>query len=327
MSITKGVFLSFVGLFLAVCLGFVVVYLILNATLLNQSSAREWVDKGARYDTINKTEVAPRILGAIESQAPGQKLIDQPMIERALEAAVPAEFYKELSDTIVAANYKWLQSGSPEVTFSVPLKAKIDAFYAALLPQVQQKISELPKCNNYGADESSVLAADCLPVFTTAEEATAAIKARIQSGLPYSETFTQDQLDIRLDQAPATRNLNSYVSYLWLANLIALPLIALFTIILLWSGRWFGTIVLGASGLMVGIVGFVLIGKIPTLFDQLNRSDSLLGAILNEAKTSVTSTATGLMVLLVVLGIILITLGLIWRHLQRRKHPSRIKLG
>jgi hypothetical protein len=179
------------------------------------------------YSTVAKDTLTQQ--AAASSALP----INDPVIQEALDKALPPQFLQTSSEQAIDGIYKWVKGETAKPEFSIDLGSVKTSFTDNIVTQVQQKLSALPPCAQYSAPPTSlqeVLDLTCLPRGITAETITDNVKREAaNSGLFAENTaITADTLKDPQGQ-PVTDSLAILpeLHRYYVISLYVLPLLAI----------------------------------------------------------------------------------------------------
>ncbi len=267
MKVWRGFTLVLWVSLLTLCLSVFLYNLAVQSTILNASTAKTQLAKSGFYTSIRDDVLAGRVMDAVNERFPGNKLIDKPFIQSILPSVFTKDELQRRIEPVIDTTYRWLDSKEPEVTFSVTIQDKKDAFYKALEPALQKKITALPECSDYAyPPEEAILNDLCRPDYVTASEATQAAMGSLRVGeSPLGSTLTQDSFTLGSNATQALGRIPTYLNFLWVLNLIAIA-VGLFAIImLLIARRLTGVIAIGCSLLLAGIAVWAISSAVTTV--------------------------------------------------------------
>lgn len=322
MKFLRGIALGFWIMLMTFCVSLVAAYYILSQTILNPAAAKSWLNDSGAYSSLAEL-VVPQV--ATPSEETVVRLVTPDMVQRAAKASIKPEAVKAKVEPIVDATYAWLDSKSPEVTFSISTTAETDAFLAALRSEVLAKIKSLPICEGY-VDTAVLETATCLPGYVTAEEATDAVMQRLGEQETVRAKALTPEVFSRQNKPNFASNLPDIISLFWVAQLIAIPVFILIALWLLAKRRGGGLVAIASSlltpGLTLVILAFVLqIGGKAFVESLVAQSDfatvaAPLGREILKDLASVTLLAGA-----VLSGVALVAggLGIWWRRRSRAK--------
>jgi hypothetical protein len=321
MGLTRKIVVSVVGLFFMACLMVVLGHWILAQTVLDAGFAKQTLRDAGTYKDAAKTIVTPQLVTQLDSFESGQKLITSAMIQAAAEKSFSNQFIQTNTEKIVDITEAWLNSNRADLSYEIPIKAQTDQFYTELESQLTAKIKTLPDCRSYSVDKQQLLQSQCLPWILTVNQAVAEIMTEVKAHSPYSDTLTETSVSISDQQHQATAHLPDYIGYLWLANTLALGLAGLLFVILIWSGRWYGTIVVGVVAILVAVITLIVVAQLPAIERSLQANvaaDSLMQAIMQSASKGIARFSQMTALALGGIGIIIAALGVLWWRLSQK---------
>ena len=324
MKILRGITLAFWIMLMTGCVSLVAAYYILGQTILNPGTVKGWLSESGIYNSLAEN-IVPKLAVNHEEAVAESSFVTNDMLQRAAKSTFKPESVKAKAEPVIDAVYAWLDSKSPEITFSVSIEAETEAFFTALRGEILAKIKTLPECTTYVAPEDAV-SANCLPFYATPENATDIVmqKVREQSTLSAKaltpESFTSSGAD------NATNKLPDLISYLWVAQLIAIPIFALIALFVIFKRRAAGLIAVGSSLLMPGLtllaLGLLLLLGGGAFIESLVAKSEVasvagpLGKVITET-FSTTSIQAGAVVGGV--GAVLVAGGFWWKRRSKRR--------
>lgn len=320
MSVTRKVFVSVLGVFFIGCLLVATLNLLAEQTLLNNKFVKQTLRDSGIYSSAADKIVTPELTRQLTSFEPTQTLITPAMIQVAAEKSFSPQFIQANTEKIVDVTEAWLNSTRADIQFEIPIKDQTAVFYSELEAQLTTKVKALPDCKKYSDGETALLQSQCLPIILSVNQAVTGVMDQVKTHSPYSDTLTEATMPA-IGQQQGAAHLPDYIGYLWLANLLALGIGSLLLIILIWSGRWFGTIVVGVSAIIVAIAILVVVTRVPMLTQSLNGMISSDAAMQNLVRTATSSIARYSQVMALVIGgggVIVSALGVLWWRLGKR---------
>ena len=125
--------------------------------------------------------------GKTNSTIAGVPLSD-PQVQQAAKAAFSADTIQKAVDTLIDANYAWLQGKTDVPQFSIDLSRQKDALATNLASYAAERAVGLPRCKTladvYQA-EQDYLAATCIPVTVTPAEVGDAVKEDVATSTDF----------------------------------------------------------------------------------------------------------------------------------------------
>lgn len=291
-------------------------------TVLDASFAKQTLRDANIYNNAAKTIVAPQLIKQLGSFEPNQKLITPEMIQAATEKSFSNQFVQTNVEKIVDVTEAWLNSNRADLSYEISIKAQTDQFYNELQSQLTTKIKALPDCRSYSVDKEQLLQSQCLPWILTVNQAVDEIMTEVKAHSPYGDTLTETNVTVNDTQHQATVHLPDYIGYLWLANVLALGLAGLLLIILIWSGRWYGTIVVGVAAILVAVLTLIAVTQFPAIERSMQTNlaaDSLTQAIMQSAAKGTARFSQLTALALGGAGVVVAGLGTFWWWVSSRK--------
>lgn len=324
MKILRGIMLGFWVTIMSVCVSLVAAYYIASQTILSPTAVKGWLSDSGVYASLTDI-VVPNLMGSEQPVPEATSTISSEMIQRAAKASIKPEMVKGKVEPIIDATYAWLDSKSPEIRYEISTTEITAGFLAALRAEVLAKAKTLPECTGYVAPED-IVTANCLPWYVSPEVATDAVmeyvgkQETVRHMVITPETFSAQQKSGLSDRLP------DFISYFWVAQLLAMPVFALVALWLVLKRRGGGLIAIASSlltpGLTLLVIGlFLLVGggvSIESLVaeSQFANIAGPLGKVITKDLASVT-----LLVSAVLLVVALVTgsLGFWWRKRSRAR--------
>lgn len=255
MKFLRGVALGFWILLMSFCVSLVAAYYILSQTVLSPAAVKGWLNDSGVYSSLSDM-VVPQLSEEGQEETV-VRLITPDMVQRAAKSSIKPETVKAKVEPIIDAVYAWLDSKSPEVTFSVSTKDETQAFLAALKGEVLAKIKTLPECQGF-VDTTALETANCLPWYVSAEEATDLVMQRLSEQEAIRSMSLTPEMFERSGQSTFSSELPDLVSYFWVAQLIAMPIFGILALWLLFKRHGGGLVAIASSLLSPGVTLIVL---------------------------------------------------------------------
>lgn len=323
MKVWRGFTLTVWVIVLTLMAGFFMQYRALQTSVLDAQTVKTELAKSGIYEELRDTILLDKLTTNAAERYPGSStIVDAPLLRSVLSEALPADEVKKRVEPAVDALYRWLDSKEPEISFSIDLSDRTEVFYRALEVQLGKKVAALPSCGDYRyPPEDAVLVDGCLPVYVTAEEATAAAMATVKSSeLPIGNTLTPETFTVPKEQIGGLKQIPTYLNYLWVLNFVAVAIFALISILLLVTRKAVGLVAIGVSLVMASLSVWLTIPlvksfKTPTADGVMSLVSSLTGSFINAFVTA--SSRYALIGFLI--GLTLIGLAGGWRWWRKRR--------
>ena len=327
MKILRGVLLGFWVAVMAGCVSLVAIYYILSQTILSSTAVKEWLNDSGTYGRLTEA-IASNISASQSPQEAG--FITSDMIRNAVKASIGPETAKSKIEPIIDATYAWLDSKSPEITFSISTEKETGLLLAALRTEVLTKLKSLATCDQYVAPEA-LATANCLPSYTTPEEAADVVMQMAEGHEALRDkTLTPDKV-ITIDSS--TKRLPDLVSYLWVAQLIAMPIFGIVTLFLVVTRRGGGLVAVASAllspGLTLLVLALILQVWGASLAETLSIGEktgdlTLVEPFMKEALKDIATTTLYVGLILSAISVALGGLGIWWRKRARRKATTSV---
>lgn len=327
MKILRGIALGFWVTILSVCVSLVAVYYIASQTILSPTAVKGWLNDSGAYTSLTDI-VAPNLMVSDQPVPEATSTISADMIQRAAKASIKPEMVKAKVEPIIDATYAWLDSKSPEIRYEISTTDITTGFLAALRAEVLAKAKTLPECSGYVAPED-IVTANCLPWYVSPEAATDAVmeyvskQEAVRHMVITPETFSAKQKSGLSDHLP------DFISYLWVAQLLAMPVFALVALWLILKRRGGGMIATASSlftpGLTLLIIGLVLLVGGGISIESLvveSQFASIAGPLGKEITKDLASITLFVSAVLLLSALITGGLGFWWRKRSRAKSNS-----
>jgi len=323
MKVWRGITLGFWIMLMTACVSLIAVYYILAQTVLNPATVKKWLNESGSYGALAET-IVPMIATPDDALTPSNKLVTPDMVKRAARASITSDDVKAKIEPVIDATYAWLDSKSPEITFSVSIGTESERFLQALRREVRTKLESLPECTDY-VDPATLEQATCLPWYVSAESATDSVMARIEQQDIFRDKKISHEILATKSSASLSKQLPELVSLLWVIQLIAMPVAGVIALFLIAKRRATGLIAVSTSLLIPGIALLVLgllfhFGGNATVSGFVEKSEFAaiaepLGKTIAKSVASITMQVGGL---LGGIAIVLGALGIWWRKRTRK---------
>jgi hypothetical protein len=235
---------------ISACVGFAAMYYVLSQTILSPTAVKHWLDQSGSYSILAE-EVVPLL--AQGEEAPKSTLLTHDMLKRAAKASLKPEDVKAKTEPMVDAVYAWLDSKSPEITFTVSTEDETRKFLHALRTELLAKVKTLPGCTQY-VDVAELEQANCLPWYITADTAVSTVMTRVeQQDVFRDKQLTPESFTGRVATTPSKR-IPDIISLMWVVQLVAIPLAAISALFLIVKRRAIGLFAVGLSLLIPGLL-------------------------------------------------------------------------
>lgn len=323
MKVWRGITLGFWVMLMTACVSLIAFYYILTQTVLNPTTVKKWLADSGSYSTLVET-VVPMLATSDNGSAIPDSLVTTDMIKRAAKASISPNDMKAKVEPIIDATYAWLDSKSPEISFSVSTDAETRRFAEALRREVLVKAKSLPECSG-SIDAAALEQASCLPWYVSAESATDSVMARIeQQELFRDKKLTSDILASKAS-ASASDRLPELISLLWVIQLIAMPIAAVVALFVLVKRRATGLIAISTSLLLPGIallvIGLLFAstgGGLVSDFVEKSEFAAIAEPLGKVAAKSLAAVAVQVGGLLLGSALVLGAIGVLWRVRSRK---------
>ena len=309
MKVWRAFTLAFWGTLITVCVSLIAVYFVLSQTLLNPTAVKRWLDQSGSYAVLAEI-VVPNIVknsGGI----PSNSLVADDMLMRAAKASITADDVKAKSGPIIDAVYAWLDSKSPEITFSIPVTSETDRFLQALRNELFTKIKSLPECQGF-IDPSTLADANCLPPYVTTDGAVDFVMERVQQQELFRDKVLTPTL-ITGKTVTLNQRIPDAISLFWVIQLIAMPVVAVLTLFLIIKRRATGLIAVAVAlaipALALLVVGLLAMGSGETVIASLLSKSDLTAIAAPLSKAAASSVASTSLLTGGVLAVVSIGLG------------------
>lgn len=323
MRVWKVITLGFWVMLMTACVSLIAVYYILAQTVLNPTTVKKWLDESGSYTTLAET-IVPMLATGEDATAPSNKLVTPEMLKRAAKASITPNDVKAKVEPVIDATYAWLDSKSPEVTFSVSVGTESERFLQALRREVRSKLETLPECGGT-IDIRELEQASCLPWFVSAESATDSVMTRIeQRDIFRDKEITPDSLSTS-NPASASNRLPEIVSLLWVVQLIAMPVAGVVALFVIAKRRATGLIAVGISLLLpgialliVGLLSYSSGAAIVSGFVEKSEFATIAAPLGTTVAKSLASVTLQISALLCGVAVVIGALGIWWRKRIRK---------
>lgn len=301
----------------------IAVHYILAQTILNPTTVKKWLNDSGSYATLAET-IVPMLATGDSATTSTNKLVTSDMVKRAVKASITPDDVKAKVEPVVDATYAWLDSKSPEITFSVSIGTESERFLQALRREVRTKLESLPECTEY-VDLASLEQANCLPWYVSAEGASDSVMARIEQQDIFRDKKISPEVLTAKNSVSLSKRLPEIVSLLWVIQLIAMPVAGVVALFVIAKRRATGLIAVSTALLLPGITLLVVallfqLGGNATVSGFVEKSEFAaiaepLGKTVAKSLTSVIMQVGGL---LTGIAIALGALGIWWRKRIRK---------
>lgn len=323
MKVWRGITLGFWVMLMTACVSLIAFYYILTQTVLNPTTVKKWLADSGSYSTLVET-VVPMLATTDSGSSTPNNLVTTDMVRRAAKASISPNDMKAKVEPIIDATYAWLDSKSPEISFSVSTDAETRRFTEALRREVLVKAKSLPECNG-SIDAAALEQASCLPWYVSAEGATDSVMARVeQQELFRDNKLTPDILASKTSISASDR-LPEVISLLWVIQLIAMPIAAVVALFVLVKRRASGLIAVSTSLLLPGIslliIGLLFAsssGSAVSGFVEKSEFAAIAEPLGKVAAKSITAVAMQVGGLLLGSALVLGAIGVWWRVRSRK---------
>jgi len=325
MKVWRGFTLALWIALMTTCVSLVAVYYILAQTILSPVTAKKWLNESGVYGQLAEV-VVPKLTPADDSTATTNGLITPDMLQRATKLSIKPADVKAKVEPIIDATYAWLDSKSPDITFSVSIGEESERFLQALRREVRAKIESLPECSGY-VDPAELERASCRPWYVSTDSATDTIMAKIeQQDIFRDKKLSPDTLAGKTTVTPG-KNIPELLSLLWVIQLVAMPVAGLAALFVIVKRRAAGLTAVGVSLLTPGL-GLLVIGLLlhfgggTAITDFVEKSDfaavaAPLGRVIAQSFATITLQVGGI---LSGIGIVAVAAGIWWW--RRRRHSK-----
>jgi len=172
MNILRAILVSFAGFVCIVAISGSISLLALQSTIMNRTVVKDWLVASKIYD-----KGLPSALVQVANTESGQGSNPNPQpqtsvsvspeaIKTALNTTFTPDFVQAQVEGIVNNVYDWMESKSPEFTFSIPIDQKRDTFIQQLTKAVKPQVAALPVCQSIRQAQQST----CRPSSVTTKQ-------------------------------------------------------------------------------------------------------------------------------------------------------------
>lgn len=328
MKVWKAFTLGVWVVVMTTCVALIAVYYILSQTVLSPNTVKKWLNDSGSYGQL--AEVVVPMLAASDNKATAKSaLVTDEMLQRAAKASLKPEEVKTKVEPIIDATYAWLDSKSPEVTFSVSIDEESERFLDALRREVRARAESLPECDGY-IGIAEIEAADCLPWYVSSDAAADTVIARLQQ----QEIFRDKVLEPESIAAKSTTSVSGRVpeliSLIWVVQLIAMPIASLVALFVIVKRRAAGLVAVSTALLLPGLTLLVIgllfqLGGHAAVSGLVERSDfaALAEPLGKTIARSFTSTLYLVGGVLTGIGTVLAAVGIWWWKRKPKTQSSR----
>jgi hypothetical protein len=110
---------------------------VLQASVLNRDMVKHWLATSGVYDNALKSFF---MLETNQGLATGED------IQKAFDATFPPSYLRQQTETVLDATYDWIDGKSSNISFTIAIKDKREAFRDNLIKQVEPRVAALPAC-------------------------------------------------------------------------------------------------------------------------------------------------------------------------------------
>jgi len=140
-------FLRWIGralllLLITVAISAWVVLATMQSTVLNRQEVYKWLVSSGVYSHLVTSVVQ------LEPTGGESTLLDKATFQQALQQTLPSTFMQQSAETALNASYDWLEGKTSDISFSIPLAEKRQAFINNLSALLQPKLAGLPTCKS-----------------------------------------------------------------------------------------------------------------------------------------------------------------------------------
>lgn len=276
MNIWRGIGITFVAVLLAAFLAIAAAYFALDRSVLDTKKTEAALTHSQFYVIVRRDKFIPQLTEQITQKfSPSSALTTTDVID-SLRDAFPQDTVNSMTNTVIDATYAWLNKKSPDIDFSIPLTTERNTFIDALGKRVTTNLEKLPACTRYSQFSEDSNEITCIPPTATVEEVQGEIMDKVKEAVEQSDTaITPDTIGLDSKSLGSYDTAPDYLSLLWVANLVALPLAALLTLYLVVKRRSLGLIVIGITVLAIAVVCITagqLLGTVALPSDSLTRT-------------------------------------------------------
>lgn len=335
------------GALFAVCVGIIIAYTILSATLLSQTAVKGWLQKSSTYSQLADGVIIPMIEQSYAQQGQVQGLLTADMITTASSKSITPSFVQSASEKAIDGFYGWLNGKTSSPQFTIPLSGVQAGFYSSLHDQLLAKLESLPICGKsqqYMPDSLGVVS--CMPTTYTpqsiANQVTAELKAN--SNLfttPIKPTDIAPSTVSTPSSVVNTTPLPQYILFAGIVYWIAMVLALCLAMALLFLARfyWRGLVMIGwrvlVPGLFSLITGWVAVQAGPHIslgslvVAQANQAGilALADSLLHTVVVSIGGEVLKVGGFAAAIGLIFLLSGFGWRYVLKRKQEPSLALA
>lgn len=322
MKVWRGVTLTLWALLMMGCAAYAISYHSLETTALSKNTVTPLLARSSVYETARDQLLVQEIIDTLQDKLPNNRFFDRNLIQSSLASAVSKQAIEAKAAPVVDSVYSWLDSKTPNVSFSVSFADKKEAFYQALQANVSKKIAGLRTCSGSPyPPEDALFSSLCRPSYVSSKEATDAVMAYARSSdvIP-TDAITADSFTLPTSaHVGMLKQIPAYLNLAWVAYWVAIAVFTLLLLLVVITRRWLGVVTAGASLLVAGIVVLLTVPVISrfTLPVQ-DATGQLAASIIAAVLPSFTSADSRLALLSCLAGAAGIGLGLLWRWLAKK---------
>lgn len=295
-------------------------YYLLSSTVLDQSKATNALRQTGFYDVVRSQVLLPKVQEQLSAGQSASAVLPSQDVLNSVNQVFTADKIRSITDQVLGAAYQWSDNKSPTIDFSIPVANEKDALGKALQAQIQQNVAELPRCGANDEVPDNLAQATCLPLYVSRDTVSSAVISDMQQHLQtVDDKLTPDTLHVTNKDLGSAVNTPDYIGYLWTLNLITLPLSLVIALYLLLKRRGAGLIAIGASILVVGIIGLTAYGALSSA--KLASTDNALdNEIIKASQLLIKPTLLLGSGVSTAAGLAAIVGGIFWQRARRQKN-------
>lgn len=319
MKIWRGVTLALWIALISACTSIVLYNHAAQNSILNPTKSKQWLATSQVYDNLRDSVITDMIIGQVNEAYPYNKLLNQSIIQATLADTFSRQELQKRAEPAIDSIYGWLDSRRSQISFSIPINDKLDAFYQSLEKHLGEKITKLPACStNHYPPEEALLEKQCRPPYITPKEVTQAVMSNIRANQLDIEVITPDTLHLSTATSPLG-NTPTYISYMWALNMLSIAILLFSIVFVLWSRRTVGVIAIGVSLVLAGIVIMLVqlyVAHLPP--ENTSHYATLVREVKNTLMPHLSEAVTRRALTSIVVGAICIAAATTWRWRQRK---------
>ena len=323
MKVWRVISLTLWGFILTLMLAISGSYYLLSTTVLDQAKTTAALHKTNFYDVIRDQVLLPKVQEQISPGQTGAVLPQQDIVTE-VKDTFTLDKVQVIIDSVMGATYRWADSKTPAIEFSIPIANEKQALTTALEARIRQNVNALPRCDASSEISDNLATATCLPAYITRDAVSAAAITELHDhSQAVGDTLTPEVLSMTNKDLQSSVNAPDYIGYLWAINLVALPLALIITLYLLLKRRGVGLVVVGVSIFMIGLIAlsaYVLLHQFSaSSFDEALSKEVVKASKFLLEPALMLASAIGLGT-----GIIAAAGGIFWQRARNKKRGSDI---